>query len=267
MPSDNPSETYETDSHTLVTVACLSDNYAFLLREKATGAVALIDVPEAAPIAAALDARGWTLSQIWLTHHHYDHIDGLPELLKTHTAPVYGGAADAHRLPALDVALSDGDTFVLGHTHVEVIDVSGHTVGHLAFHVPAAQAAFTADSLMALGCGRLFEGTPEQMHASLSKMAAWPDDTQICSGHEYTASNAKFALTVDPENTALRKRAADIATARAQGRFTVPSTIALERATNPFMRADNAALRDHLGMAEASNGEVFTELRARKDKF
>ncbi|WP_299024904.1 hydroxyacylglutathione hydrolase [uncultured Sulfitobacter sp.] len=269
MPSDTHqrSETIETDSHTLVTIACLSDNYAFLLQDKATGAVALIDVPEADPIKAELDARGWTIDQIWLTHHHYDHIDGLPHLQESYPAPVYGAAADTHRLPALDHALSDGDRFALGDTQVDVIDVSGHTIGHIAFHAAAAQAAFTADSLMALGCGRLFEGTPDQMHASLRKMDAWPDHTQICSGHEYTTSNAKFALSVDPDNAALIARVADIETTRAAGRFTVPSLMSLERATNPFLRSNDAKIRAGLNMSDATDAQVFAKVRALKDNF
>lgn len=262
-----PSEIFETDSHSLVTIACLSDNYAFLLRDKSTGDVALVDVPEAAPIIAELDARGWSLSQIWLTHHHPDHIQGVDELRKKYPAPLYGAAADAHRLPDLDVALSEGDSFALGGTAVHVIDVSGHTIGHIALHAPSAKVAFTADSLMALGCGRLFEGTPAQMHASLGKMAPWPDDTLICSGHEYTASNAKFALTVDPDNQALQARARDISAARAAGRFTVPSLMGLERATNPFLRAHDAGLRAALSLTSALDAEVFAEVRARKDRF
>ncbi len=267
MPSDHHVEVVEMDSHTLVTIPCLSDNYAFLLRDKASGNVALIDVPEAEPITAELDRRGWTLSQIWLTHHHYDHIDGLPQLLKSHAAPVYGAKADAARLPDLDVSLSDGDTFALGDLEVQVIDVSGHTIGHIAFFVPVAKVAFTADSLMALGCGRLFEGTPAQMHASLEKMRDWPDETLICSGHEYTASNAKFALTVDPDNIDLKQRAKDIDAARADNRFTVPSLLSLERATNPFLRSNDPALRAALGMADATDAEVFAEVRKRKDSF
>lgn len=262
-----PSETIETDSHILVTIACLSDNYAFLLRNKATGDVALIDVPEATPILAELAARDWTLTQIWLTHHHPDHIDGLPAVTAKHPAPVYGAIADAHRMPSLDHGLADGDSFKLGDTKVNVIDVSGHTLGHIAFHAPAADAAFTGDSLMALGCGRLFEGTPELMHTSLSKMANWPDTTQICSGHEYTTSNAKFALTLDPDNAALAQRMRDIDTARTQGRFTVPSLMGLERATNPFLRVHDAVLRASIGMNSASDPEVFAEVRSRKDNF
>lgn len=262
-----PSETIETNSHILVTIPCLSDNYAYLLREKDTGVVALIDVPEAAPIKAELKARGWTLNQIWLTHHHFDHIDGLPDLVADFPAPIYGGAADAHRLPDLDVALKDGDSFELGNTSVHVIDVSGHTIGHIAFFAPAAQATFTADSLMAAGCGRLFEGTPEQMHASFAKMNDWPDDTQICSGHEYTTANIAFALTVDPDNAALHARDKETQSARAAGRFTVPSLMALERATNPYLRPSDAGLRKTLGMAQATDAEVFREVRKRKDRF
>lgn len=262
-----PSETIETDSHTLVTIACRSDNYAFVLHDKASGATALIDVPEAAPIKAELAARGWTLDQIWLTHHHPDHIEGLPALLSDYPARVYGAAADAHRLPDLDVALAEGDTFELGSLEVRVIDVSGHTVGHIAYFVPALPAAFTGDSLMALGCGRLFEGTPAQMHASLSRMAAWPDETLICSGHEYTASNGKFAASVDPDNQALQDRNEQTAAARAEGRFTVPSRMALERATNPFLRTADADLRKALDMPDATDVDVFADLRSRKDRF
>ncbi|MEQ6248855.1 hydroxyacylglutathione hydrolase [Sulfitobacter sp. HNIBRBA3233] len=262
-----PCEVHETDSHTLVTIPCLSDNYAFLLRDKSSGDVALIDVPEADPILHELDARGWKLSQIWLTHHHFDHVDGLPALLKQQQAPVYGAKADAERLPDLDVALADGESFAFGENDIDVLDVSGHTIGHIAFYAPAAGMAFTADSLMALGCGRLFEGTPAQMWDSLSKMSDWPDETLICSGHEYTASNAKFALTVDPDNAALQARSDAIRAAREAGRFTVPSRMGEERATNPFLRPQDATIRAGLGMQDATDAEVFGEIRARKDNF
>lgn len=262
-----PSEMIETDSHILVTIACRSDNYAYLLREKATGAVALIDVPEAAPIKAELAARDWKLDQIWLTHHHFDHIDGFADLIADFPARTFGAQADRHRLPDLDVALREGDSFLLGETKINVIDVSGHTIGHIAYYAPQAALAFTADSLMALGCGRLFEGTAAQLHTNLSKMTDWPDDTLICSGHEYTASNAKFALTIDPENAALVERAADIAMTRSAGRFTVPSLMGLERRTNPFLRCHSHGLRATLGMTAAQDADVFAEIRTRKDNF
>lgn len=251
----------------LITIPCLSDNYAFLLRDHASGEVAVIDVPEAGPIKAALAERGWTPSQIWLTHHHWDHIDGLPELLADYPAKVVGGAADAHRLPALDLAVSEGDTFDLGTLHVEVFDVSGHTVGHIALYVPAAEVCFTADSLMALGCGRLFEGTPAQMWESMQKLMALPAQTTICSGHEYTASNAKFALTVDPDNAALISRTKEIEAARAKGIATVPSKLSTELETNPFLRPADVGIRATLGMPTAPDAEVFAEIRKRKDNF
>lgn len=254
-------------SHDLVTIACLSDNYAFLLRDHASGEVALIDVPEAEPILNELKSRGWTLSQVWLTHHHPDHVQGLGKVLEAHPAKVVGAAADAHRLPPLDHEVSEGDSVTLGSLTAKVFDVSGHTQGHIAFYVPEAATAFTADSLMALGCGRLFEGTPEQMWESMQKLRDLPGDTVICSGHEYTASNARFALTVDPENSDLISRIKDVEAARDAGRPTVPSTLSLEQKTNPFLRPDDPSLRAHLGMQTASDAEVFAEIRKRKDQF
>lgn len=251
----------------IVTVPCLSDNYAFLLHDSVTGKTALIDVPQAEPILAALDARGWSLDTVWITHHHDDHIQGLGGILQHHNARVIGARADAHRLPSLDQAVEDGDRFDFAGHAVDVLDVSGHTLGHIAFYVADAQVVFTADSLMALGCGRLFEGTGAQMWASLSKLAALPVDTTVCSGHEYTASNAKFALTIDPDNERLISRHGQIAAARAAGEATVPSTLALELATNPFLRASDPAIRARLGMTDATDAQVFAEIRARKDAF
>lgn len=251
----------------IVTVPCLSDNYAFLAHDATTGETALIDAPEAGPILSELDARGGRLTHVLLTHHHWDHVDGLADILDRHPAKVVGAAADAHRLPSLDMQVAEGDRFEIGGEPVEVFDVSGHTVGHVAYYMPQSHAVFTADSLMALGCGRLFEGSAEQMWASLSKLAALPDDTQVCSGHEYTQSNARFALTVDPENPALQRRAAEIDAARAAGRPTVPSSLGLEKASNPFLRTTDPAIQAHLGMVGADPAQVFAEIRARKDRF
>ena len=180
----------------IVTVACLTDNYAYLVHDPASGATAVFDVPEVAPIMAALTARGWQLSDIVITHHHDDHIQGVADLRDATGAKVWGAAADAHRLPPLDHALAEGDRVTIGTLIAHVIDVPGHTIGHVAYHMPAAGAVFTADSLMALGCGRLFEGSAAQMWDSLQKLAALPPDTLVCSGHEYTASNARFAMTI-----------------------------------------------------------------------
>jgi hydroxyacylglutathione hydrolase len=251
----------------ILTIPCLSDNYAFIAHDAASGETALIDAPEAAPILAALSERNWNLSHVLLTHHHWDHVEGLADILKAHPAKVIGAANDAHRLPTLDKEVHEGDELIIGGEPVQVLDVSGHTIGHIAFHMPNSNAVFTADSLMALGCGRLFEGTPEQMWESLSKLAALPHETVVYSGHEYTQSNGRFAETVDPHNPDLKARIADIATARAAGRATVPSTLALEMATNPFLRAQDPAIKAHLGMETADAAAVFTEIRARKDRF
>ncbi len=252
----------------LVTIPCLSDNYAFLLHDSASGATALIDAPEAAPILAELARRGWTLSEIWITHHHSDHVQALPEILAAHPdARVTGAAADTRRLPSLDRTVDGGDRFAFAGHDVHVIDVSGHTMGHIAFYVPDAKAAFTADSLMALGCGRLFEGTPETMWASLSRLAALPPETLICSGHEYTAANARFALTIEPGNAALQDRAKAIQTARDKGQPTVPSSLALELATNPFLRAGLSSVKSALSMQHDSDAAVFATIRAAKDRF
>ncbi|GFE52183.1 hydroxyacylglutathione hydrolase [Roseobacter cerasinus] len=251
----------------LVTVPCLSDNYAFLLQDDASGATAVVDVPEAAPILETASARGWTITEVWITHHHADHTQGLADVLAEHKAVVRGGAADAHKLPPLDHTYSGEDLFDFAGHEVRVIDVPGHTTGHIAFYVADAAAVFTADSLMALGCGRLFEGTAEQMWGSLTRLMALPAETTVCSGHEYTASNAKFALTIDPDNPKLISRSVAINAARAAGEATVPSTLALEMDTNPFLRASNPDIRAHLGMTDAADVQVFAEIRARKDAF
>lgn len=251
----------------LVTVPCLEDNYAFLVHDAKSGETAVIDVPEAGPIKEALNARGWTLSHVLLTHHHWDHVDGLPDLLADHPAKVVGAAADAHRLPPLDLAVSEGDSFSVGSDSFEVLDVSGHTVGHIAFYAPASKLVFTADSLMALGCGRLFEGTPAQMLDSMAKLSALPGDTTVCSGHEYTTTNANFAATIDPQNPALISRIQDIAEKRAAGMPTVPSKLSLEMDTNPFLRASDPAIAAQLEMTDSTPLDVFTEIRARRDRF
>lgn len=251
----------------IITIPCLSDNYAFLLHDPDTGATACIDVPDAAPIIAELATRGWTLTDILITHHHWDHIDGVSALVAATGAKVTGCAADTHRLPPLDYTVSEGDTLTIGTLAAYVLDVSGHCDNHLAFHFPGANAVFTADSLMALGCGRLFEGTPAQMHASLAKLAALPPETLVCSGHEYTAANARFALTIEPGNPDLISRVQDITSARAAGLPTVPSTLALELATNPFLRADQSSIAATLNMPGAAPVDVFTAVRAQKDAF
>ncbi|APG47778.1 hydroxyacylglutathione hydrolase [Phaeobacter porticola] len=250
-----------------VTLPCLSDNYAFLLHNAETGRTALVDAPEADAIKTELERRGWGLDQILLTHHHWDHIDGVADLRAAYNPQIIGASADAHRLPDLDVAVAEGDTFDCLGENVGVLDVSGHTVGHIAFHFPSSAAVFTADSLMALGCGRLFEGHPDQMWQSMQKLAALPAGTTVYSGHEYTQSNARFALTIEPGNPALQNRAAAIDAARAEARPTVPSLLQEELDTNPFLRAHLDSVKAALGMADAPAAEVFAEIRTRKDRF
>jgi hydroxyacylglutathione hydrolase len=251
----------------LVTIPCLKDNYAYLLHDEAKDETVLIDAPEAGPILAELKKRGWSLDAIWLTHHHWDHIDAVGPIVEATSAAVLGAAADAHRLPPLTRELVEGDTIQIGSELAHVIDVSGHTLGHIAFYLPTSAMAFTADSLMAAGCGRLFEGSPDVMFASLAKLRALPPETLICSGHEYTATNLAFAATVDPENEALQARITRVAKARAEGRATVPSRLSGELATNPFLRSDDPHIRARLGLLQATDAEVFTQLRAMKDKF
>lgn len=251
----------------IVTIPCLEDNYAFLIHDAATGTTALVDAPEAQPILNTLKMRGWSLDLVLLTHHHWDHVDGLPALQEQFAPQVIGAQADAHRLPSLDLAVSEGDSFQIGSMQAHVIDVSGHTVGHIAFHVPTADAVFTADSLMALGCGRLFEGSPAQMWDSLQKLMALPDNTIVYSGHEYTTANGKFALSVEPNNADLVQRVADVAAARTRGEPTVPSSLALEKATNPFLRGHSAEIQTKMGLQGADAGTVFAKVRAAKDNF
>ncbi len=235
-------------------VPCLSDNYCWLLRDSAAGAVALCDPGEAAPAIAAIEAAGGRLDLILLTHHHGDHIDGVAALrARFPGARLAGAAADAHRLPPLDLALAPGDSVALGESRAVVIDTPGHTRGHVAFHFAQDDVLLCGDTLFSLGCGRLLEGTAADMYESLRALAALPAKTLVCCGHEYTDSNARFAVTVEPGNTALADRVREVAAQRAAGRPTVPTTIGAERAENPFMRA--------AGVAQ------LAERRAAKDKF
>lgn len=251
----------------LVTLPCLTDNFAYLIRDGATGTVALVDAPEAAPVLAALRERGWPLHLILLTHHHDDHIQAVPELRAATGAQVWGASADAHRLPPLDRALRDGDSIAVGAETGTVIDVPGHTRGHVAFHFPGAGLAFTADSLMAAGCGRLFEGTAAEMWSSLQKLAALPPETLICSGHDYLVGNFRFAQTLEPDNPALILRIEETERMRRDGRLPMPSRLSEELATNPFLRAGLPGLKAALGMTGATDAEVFAEIRRRKDRF
>jgi hydroxyacylglutathione hydrolase len=237
----------------VVPVPALSDNYVWLLRDEATGTVAVVDPGEAAPVEIALAQRGWKAALILLTHHHGDHVGGVAALKAAHGAAVIGAAADAHRLPTLDRAVSPGDTVAVGESQAVVIDTPGHTRGHIAYHFAAAGVLACGDTLFSLGCGRMFEGSAEEFFATLRRLAVLPDDTLVLCGHEYTQANARFALTVEPDNAALRARAAEVEALRTAGRPTVPVRLGAEKATNPFLRARDAA--------------AFAALRAAKDSF
>lgn len=254
---------------TIHTVPCLSDNYAFILHNHTTNQATVVDVPEAGPIAAKLRDIGATLSSVFLTHHHWDHVDGLDALRQDMgtVVPVIGAKADEHRLPNLTEAVVEGDTVDLAGFPFTIFDVSGHTIGHIAAYGETAKAVFTADSLMAMGCGRLFEGTPVQMWDSMQKLRALPDDTVVYSGHEYMGGNMAFALSLGEENPALAARADAVKGLRLGGRPTVPSLLGVEKTTNPFLRADDPSLQAAIGMVGADAADVFAEVRKRKDNF
>ncbi|HEX5078136.1 MAG TPA: hydroxyacylglutathione hydrolase [Geminicoccaceae bacterium] len=248
-------------------IPLLGDNYAYLLHEPGASVTGVVDAAVAAPVLERLRARGWKLDWILTTHHHADHTGGNLELKQATGCRVAGAKADEGRIPGIDLKLAEGDRFKLGEAEAQVLETPGHTSGHISFWFPEAKALFCADTLFSLGCGRVIEGSHAQMWNSLSKLAALPDDTLAYCGHEYTQANARFALSVDPDNPALKARAAEVERLRAAGRPTVPSTLAAERAANPFLRAGDPAIRAKLGMQDASDAEVFAEIRRRKDRF
>jgi hydroxyacylglutathione hydrolase len=244
-------------------VPCLQDNYAYLVR---TGDLcAVIDPSEAEPVEAALKARGARLTHILNTHHHWDHSGGNRDLKAAHGAEVIGPEKDRTRIPAIDTGVDEQHGWRFGAIEVQVLEVPAHTRGAVAYVF--GDAVFTGDTMFVMGCGRLFEGPAEMMHASLAKIAALPDATKIYCGHEYTLANARFAMTLEPGNAALQQRFKEVETQRAEGKFTVPSTIGIEKATNPFLRAGSPEIRASVGMAMADDVAVFAEIRRRKDNF
>lgn len=248
-------------------IPCLQDNYVWLLRSGAGNGIAVVDPAEAGPVEAALARHGLRLTHIFNTHHHGDHVGANLALKAKYGTAIVGPRADQARIPGIDVALSDGETYTFDGEVATVLDVPGHTRGHIAFWFAGSAALFCGDTLFALGCGRMFEGTAPQMWRSLAKIRALPDATQVYCAHEYTQSNAKFAVSVDPDNTELRTRAATIDRQRAAGEATVPSLLGLEKRTNPFLRADDAGLAHRMGLSETQPAAVFGALRAAKDVF
>jgi len=248
-------------------IPCLSDNYVYLVHEPTQGLTAVVDPAETAPVLEALKAHGWTLTHILNTHHHFDHVGGNLELQAATGCQIVGPAADRERIPGIALTVADGDTFTFGAVSATVFDVPGHTRGHIAYWFAADAALFCGDTLFALGCGRMFEGTAPQMWHSLSKLRALPGDTRIYCAHEYTQSNGRFALSVEPSNAALVARMREIDSRRAKHQPTVPSLLAEELATNPFLRPDSAEIQQTVGLVGAPLHEVFGATRALKDNF
>ena len=246
---------------------CLKDNYGVLIHDPSNGATAAIDAPEAAPIEAALKTTGWKLGHILVTHHHADHTGGIAELKKRHGCRVVAPQAEASKIPLVDETVREGDTVRVGSLTANVIETPGHTAGHITYWFQGDKLAFAGDTLFSIGCGRVIEGTPEMMWHSLAKLRDLPGDTRVYCGHEYTLANIKFAQTVEPNNTALAKRAAEAARQVAAGTPTIPTTLDEEKAANPFLRADVPAVAAAVGLAGKSPSEVFAEIRARKNKF
>jgi hydroxyacylglutathione hydrolase len=246
---------------------CLRDNYGFLVHDGASGITAAIDAPEAARIDAALAAREWKLTHILNTHHHFDHAGGNLELQSRWNCTIIGAKSDAARIPGISRVVADGEVFDLGGHSVEVMDVSGHTRGHVAYYFREDGILFSGDALFALGCGRLFEGSAEQMWSSLQRIMALPDETVIYCAHEYTQANARFALSVEPGNTELVARAKEIDRLRAENKPTIPSTLGEEKRTNPFLRPTSREIQENVGKVGASVIDVFAETRRRKDQF
>ncbi|MDZ7684663.1 MAG: hydroxyacylglutathione hydrolase [Gammaproteobacteria bacterium] len=230
---------------------CLNDNYGYLLHDPDSDLTAAIDTPEVDPINRALEQKGWKLTHILNTHHHFDHAGGNEPLKAKWGCTIVGAARDAKRIPGIDVRLEEGDTYTFGNHDAQIFDVSGHTIGHIAYYFAEDGLLFCGDALFAMGCGRLFEGTPAQMWNSLQKLRDLPDDTVVYCAHEYTQANAKFALSVEPQNDALQARAREVEALRADDRPTVPSTIGVEKATNPFLRPMSEDLQSTIGLAGA----------------
>lgn len=249
-------------------VPCLKDNYAYVLHDTEAGVTGVIDPSEPEPVVQALKRKGLGLGYILNTHHHWDHTGGNIDLKKRYNAKVVGPYADRDRIPGIDVALKDGDTWMFGNQKMLVLDTPGHTRGHVCFFFPNSKAIFTGDTLFSLSCGKLFEGTPQQMWTSLSKIMSFPDDTSVYCGHEYTLSNAEFSLSLEPSNEALQSYYVKVKELRQAGLPTIPTNLGLEKACNPFLRVSSAEVRASVGIPSgADEVQALAAVRARKDKW
>lgn len=245
---------------------CLSDNYGVIMRDAEAGVVASIDAPDAQAVKKALADKGWRLTHILVTHHHADHTGGNLELMRDTGCTIIGPRAEASRIPGIETQVGEGEALEFGAFQVRILDTPGHTAGHISYHLPDAKVAFVGDTVFAMGCGRVIEGTPEMMWNSLSKVMKLPPDTELYCGHEYTLSNAKFALTIEPDNAALQGRAREVEALRAAGKPTLPTRLDRELETNPFLRPHVPAIRKRLGLEGAPDWQVFAEIRERKNR-
>jgi hydroxyacylglutathione hydrolase len=262
-----PNETAKMQALTITQIPCLTDNYCFVVHSPVSGATVAVDAPHADTIKKSIDAHGWRLSDILVTHHHSDHTGGCQALKDYYGCTITGPEMEADRIPGLSRSVSEATATLSFDGHpVRVLETPGHTLGHVTYYVPHISAAFTGDTLFSLGCGRLFEGDAAMMLGSLQKITSLPDDTLIYCGHEYTLSNARFAMSVEPENHALNVRVKDVEARRARGETTLPTTIALEKATNPFLRTHSPFIRTRLGMTSAPDVQVLARLRELKNK-
>ncbi len=246
---------------------CRSDNYAVLVHDPLSRDTVAIDAPDAAAIERELAAKDWRLSHIFTTHHHIDHVEGNVALEAKFGCMIFGPKAEAEKIPAIGRMVAGGETFTWGGREVEVFDCPGHTKGHIAYHIPSAKLLFAADTLFSLGCGRVFEGTLEEMYHSVNQFRSLPADTQLYCGHEYTESNARFAVSVEPGNSALQARVSEVTRLRKEGLMTCPTALALELETNPFLRCGSPEIRRNLKLESVPDADVFAELRRRKDSF
>lgn len=251
----------------VIIVPCLADNYAYLIKCEETGHTSVVDVPDADQITCMLTKLGWKLNTILITHHHSDHIDGVDKLRKLTGAKVIGARSDAYRLPTLDIPVVSGDIIKIGSHKSEILGTPGHTIGHISYYFRNDKKIFTGDSLMSLGCGRLFEGTHKVMWETLKTFLKLPADTMVYSGHEYSNSNAKFALSVDPSNQRLKERYKEIQNLLKNGKYTVPTSLELEFLINPFLRSAQPEFKNKLNMGQKTDEEVFKFLRTQKDNF
>lgn len=251
----------------ITTIPVLSDNYIYLVHDSLSGETAAIDPALAQPVIMKLQENNWQLTYIFNTHHHFDHVGGNLELKQKTGCTIIASDYDRNRIPAINVTVQEGDTVNIGAHQAKIIFTPGHTLGHIVYHFERDKILFCGDTLFAMGCGRLFEGTAEQMWQSLQKLKALPPETQIYCTHEYTQNNGRFALTLEPENQRLQQRMQSVNKLRQHNQSTLPTTIAEELATNPFIREDSLAIKQTLGMATSGPSEIFAEIRRMKDRF